>query len=115
MGPVVPVLLLLHCDHRQPMRNVIGDEQRKYGRAAVKQRKRRLRNEPLCRHCADEGHITAATVPDHIVPLSHGGSDDDSNIQCLCAQCHDRKTRREFGYKQKQNVDADGWPISNEK
>jgi 5-methylcytosine-specific restriction enzyme A len=91
------------------MRNTAGDELRKYGRAAVKQRKRRLRNEPLCRHCAAQGYVTASTVPDHILPLSRGGTDDDANVQCLCAECHDKKTRSEFG-RLKQNVDADGWP-----
>lgn len=36
-----------------------------------------------------------ATTPDHIVPLAFGGSDNDDNIQCLCAKCHERKTAAE--------------------
>ena len=34
--------------------------------------------EPLCRDCATAGIVREATVPDHIVPLTHGGSDEDS-------------------------------------
>lgn len=29
---------------------------------------------------------------DHIVPLSHGGTDLDDNIQILCRYCHAEKT-----------------------
>ncbi len=29
---------------------------------------------------------------DHIIPLSSGGTNDDSNIQVLCSWCHDGKT-----------------------
>jgi len=56
---------------------------------------RRLAAEPLCRHCADRGIIRAAVTPDHIIPLGLGGSDDDSNIQCLCEECHAIKTAGE--------------------
>ncbi len=51
--------------------------------------------EPLCRSCSQEGRVTAATTPDHIVPLAFGGTDDDSNIQCLCEDCHAIKTAAE--------------------
>ncbi|WP_417585107.1 HNH endonuclease [Pelagibacterium sp.] len=65
---------------------------RKRGRAGMAQRKRRLQAEPLCRHCAVQGLTTPSTVPDHIIPLKDGGTDDDTNIQCLCEQCHAIKT-----------------------
>lgn len=80
------------------------------GRRAVIQRRRRLAAEPLCRHCAALGRIKAATVPDHIMPLQLGGTDEDINIQCLCADCHDRKTCKDFGLRPKAIIDADGWP-----
>lgn len=65
------------------------------GRAGVAQRERRLRDEPLCRHCKSAGIVRLATVPDHIVPLDKGGSDQDDNIQCLCEPCHRVKTLSE--------------------
>lgn len=84
--------------------------QRLRGRKAVETRKRRLRAEPLCRHCLAKGITTAATVPDHIVPLKDGGTDDDSNIQCLCEPCHEAKTRKDMGYRHKARIGIDGWP-----
>lgn len=54
-----------------------------------------LRGEPLCRLCKADGRTTAATVVDHIRPLSDGGTDAMANLQPLCKACHDRKTMRE--------------------
>lgn len=82
------------------------------GRRGVELRKRRLRNEPLCRICKAKGRITAATVPDHIKPLAKGGEDVDSNIRCLCAACHDQVTREEFGQRPaRPQIGLDGWPV----
>lgn len=81
------------------------------GRQAVAQRLRRLRAEPLCRDCASNGIIREATVPDHIIPLAHGGSDRDSNIRCLCAECHAKRTAEQFGQRRMAGVGPDGWPI----
>lgn len=81
------------------------------GRRAVAQRLRRLRTEPLCRDCAFAGIVREATVPDHILPLAHGGSDEDSNIRCLCAECHAKRTAQQFGQRRTVRIDADGWPI----
>lgn len=65
------------------------------GRKGVKLRRRRLEREPLCRHCAEKGRTTPATVPDHIVPLAFGGTDTDDNVQCLCDDCHAIKSAME--------------------
>jgi 5-methylcytosine-specific restriction enzyme A len=81
------------------------------GRKAVEQRKRRLAAEPTCRLCREAGRIELATVPDHIVPLAKGGTDDDSNVRCLCADCHDRVTREEFGHRKRVAISVDGWPL----
>lgn len=81
------------------------------GRKGVELRKRRLRNEPLCRDCAGQGIAQAATTPDHIKPLAHGGEDIDSNIRCLCQPCHAKRTAEQFGHKVKTEIGLDGWPI----
>lgn len=84
------------------------------GRRAVEQRRRRLQAEPLCRDCKAKGKITAATVPDHIVPLGLGGNDDDSNIRCLCGPCHEVRTAEQFGHKApKLQIGRDGWPLGS--
>ncbi len=53
---------------------------------------RRIRAKFLKAHaeCVECG--APATVADHIVPLSQGGTNDWDNLQPLCKRCHDRKT-----------------------
>ena len=80
------------------------------GRRAVVQRKRRLQAEPLCRDCAGRGTVREASVPDHIVPLTKGGSDDDSNIRCLCADCQQARTVEHFGLRRTVGTGPEGWP-----
>jgi 5-methylcytosine-specific restriction enzyme A len=87
------------------------------GRKAVELRRRRLAAEPLCRDCLAVGRVTASTVPDHIVPLAMGGIEDGQvaspNIRCLCAECHDKRTREQFGQAAPRRViGLDGWPIA---
>jgi 5-methylcytosine-specific restriction protein A len=81
------------------------------GRAGVALRKRRLAQEPLCRDCADQGKVTEAETPDHIIPLAQGGEDIDTNIRCLCGPCHAKRTAEQFGHRHKQEIGLDGWPI----
>jgi 5-methylcytosine-specific restriction protein A len=75
------------------------------------QRKRRLCAQPLCQDCLAKGRITAATTPDHIIPLARGGTDTEDNIRCLCASCHRIRTAQQFGYRVPQQIGPDGWPI----
>lgn len=46
----------------------------------------------LCRICARKGRLTPATEVDHIIPLEAGGTDEASNLQSLCHDCHALKT-----------------------
>jgi 5-methylcytosine-specific restriction protein A len=94
--------------------------QRLRGRAGVKQRDRRLqRTNYLCERCKGIGRwkgqglgrISEAKVVNHIVPLAHGGSDDDENCENLCISCDRFVTAQQFGYKApKQPIGVDGWP-----
>lgn len=72
----------------------------------------RLRDEPLCRMCEQQGRITAAWIVDHI--RRHEGRAElffcYENTQSLCETHHNRdKQREERGTT--QAVDADGWPL----
>lgn len=79
------------------------------GRRAVEERRRRLRLHPLCQDCLAKGRVTSSTVPDHIVPLSRGGTDTDDNIRCLCHECHRVRTAEQFDQSIARQVGLDGW------
>ena len=51
-----------------------------------------LRDKYTCQKC---GTVTLDLEVDHIVNLAQGGSDDDANLQALCAPCHQAKTATE--------------------
>lgn len=83
------------------------------GRLGIAMRKRRLQAEPLCRDCKAKGMIRAAITPDHIKPLALGGEDTDDNIRCLCGPCHQKRTSEQFGFRKKQQISLDGWPLED--
>jgi 5-methylcytosine-specific restriction protein A len=41
------------------------------------------------------GRATIELEVDHKVPLSQGGAEHETNLQSLCIDCHDQKTRGE--------------------
>lgn len=91
------------------------------GRRAVEQRERRMHSTGwLCERCKGIGRwegkglgrITIAKAVNHIVPLAHGGSDDDDNTENLCPECDRYVTAQQFGHRYKQPIGADGWPTS---
>jgi hypothetical protein len=43
-----------------------------------------------CQKC---GVFRQSLHRDHVVPKVRGGADDESNVQYLCANCHEDKTR----------------------
>lgn len=68
---------------------------RGYGQDWRRVRERILAAEPLCRFCAADGRVTAATDVDHIEPFT-GLRDprrlDPSNLRPLCRPCHMSRT-----------------------
>jgi 5-methylcytosine-specific restriction enzyme A len=94
------------------MRNISHAKvERVRGRALQRIRARWFHHHPLCVLCAERGRVAEATELDHIVRLEDGGSDDASNRQGLCHDCHLTKTLREKGYDERQPIGADGWPV----
>lgn len=70
--------------------------ERGYGSKWTLIRKRILnRDKHLCQACLREGRAITATTVDHIKPKSHGGTDNDANLEGLCWPCHRAKTARE--------------------
>lgn len=73
--------------------------ERGYGGRWQRARATFLLRHPLCAECQRAGHVTVATVVDHITP--HKGSQalfwETDNWQPLCKPCHDRKTATEDG------------------
>lgn len=66
--------------------------------------------------CLDAGLTRAAEVVDHIKPLVHGGSDEDSNTRNLCGEHHLEVTAEQFDHRHPTiGVDAGGWPIEPER
>lgn len=53
------------------------------------------RDRYLCQQCERAGRVTVATEVDHIVSIAANGSDDDENLEAICAECHKAKTARE--------------------
>lgn len=64
---------------------------------------RRLRDQVLkrddyicqCDECKLQNRLRPAHEVDHIVPISHGGTDIPSNLRAINHDCHELKTRRE--------------------
>lgn len=44
-----------------------------------------------CQHCGSTHRLQV----DHVIPISQGGTHQQSNLQVLCEKCHDRKTATE--------------------
>lgn len=49
----------------------------------------------MCQHCGFRTRDLAEV--DHVVPRSHGGTDDLDNLQVLCRPCNRRKGSRFVG------------------
>ncbi len=70
-----------------------------------------LVEEPVCRICERKPSLEV----DHIVPICKGGTDTRDNLQGVCLECHEDKTRTDLGQKDKpQAIGLDGYPIPQE-
>ena len=53
-------------------------------------RDRYVHKHPLCEMCLKQGRYVAVEEVHHIVPLSEGGTNDESNLMSLCRSCHEK-------------------------
>ena len=67
--------------HDRPEKRPVSDSVR----AAVL-----MRDGGRCRNCGSARQLEI----DHIIPLSKGGSSDDTNLQTLCRRCNRRKWKK---------------------
>lgn len=74
--------------------------ERGHGAKWKRERRKLLDSNPLCVKCYEEGHLTKATVVDHIIP--HCGDKklfwNRENWQPLCEHHHNVKTMTEDKY-----------------
>lgn len=67
-----------------------------YDAAYKKVRDQVVQEEPLCRACITNGHVTPGAQVDHIIPIAEGGTHARTNLQHLCEPCHKAKTLRDM-------------------
>lgn len=53
------------------------------------------RDQGLCQQCMRHDVVSPASEVDHIVPVSEGGKDVESNLEAICKSCHKAKTQTE--------------------
>lgn len=63
---------------------------KRYGRSWVRIRKAFMSANPLCELCKTEGRLNPAELVHHKRKLTEGGTNDWSNLQALCPECHSR-------------------------
>ena len=96
--------------------------QRGYGTRWDKLRARILeRDLYLCQECLRQGRPTPLKVKpydhavDHILAKAFGGTDDPSNLESLCKECHDAKSVEELkdanGSRRRMQYDDKGFPV----
>lgn len=90
------------------------DKRRITGRRLQQRRRQAWARNPYCAACGRLTDITGTFAPfelDHITALANGGPDTLHNLQVLCIECHEGKTRSDLGHKFKPRIGLDGWPV----
>ena len=59
---------------------------------------------PFCQMCKKYGRLVRAEHVHHIKPLAEGGSNDISNLICLCHRCHSKIHAERGDYMGKKKV-----------
>ncbi len=67
---------------------------KRYRRAWKQNRDIHIAQHPLCEVCKRKGRLTPAEEVHHIVPLSQGGTHEESSLMSLCKSCHSEITAK---------------------
>ena len=63
--------------------------ERGYTKQWAKVRMIKLRHQPLCERCEEQGRVKSAVIVHHIKPISEGGAVlDMGNLMSVCTTCH---------------------------
>jgi len=96
---------------RKPWNHRASSKDRGYGREYRRLRALLLKREPLCRPCNAKGRTTVATQVDHILAIANGGAAHDiTNLQPICAECHQDKCNLDKGHRLRRRITEGGWP-----
>jgi 5-methylcytosine-specific restriction protein A len=70
------------------------------------------RDRHLCQPCLRAKRFTKATEVDHIKPRAQGGNEEPDNLEAICGECHEVKSKREANpnYRYRPPVDVSGAP-----
>lgn len=74
-----------------------GSTERERGRAWMEKRRRVALAQGYRCQCCDRVWSPHRDQVDHRTPLEQGGSNEDSNLDLLCDECHKAKTAAEAG------------------
>jgi 5-methylcytosine-specific restriction enzyme A len=70
---------------------------KRYGKQWKMIRDRYIKLHPLCEQCQRNGRLTEAQEVHHIVPLTNGGTHEESNLMAICTSCHSTITAKKGG------------------
>lgn len=95
LGKLAPMIRTLDTSVARPI-TFATNYGRNYGGGWKKLRDAVMkRDQYLCQPCFKQGLITEAKEVDHVKPQAEGGTDDMDNLQAICLDCHQAKTREE--------------------
>jgi len=64
--------------------------------------------EGCCAWCGKLTNYPDGFQLDHIKAIVNGGEDTEEQTQVLCIPCHDKKTLKDMGFKERVEFDASG-------